>query len=427
MIKKSAKKLRRNFLIKSTYVELFNHPSALGIILISISALAMIWANSPYSHSYFDLWETHFNIGFGTYNLNKSLSHWINDALMAVFFFYVGLEIKREMLYGTLSSFKKASLPILAALGGMIFPAIIYLAFNLNTNYMGGWAIPTATDIAFALGVLSILGNRIPSSAKIFLTALAIADDLGAVLVIAIFYTSQLNFIYLILAFVLWLTMYIANLKKVNSFVFFILSSILLWFLVMQSNIHATIAGVLAAITIPSEIWQSKNKTNLARRKFFFKGNELNETNNLSMLESMEHALKNWVSFLIMPLFALANAGVYLGNLHLEHIFSTVTQGIIWALLLGKTFGVYTMSYFAIKFKISSIPEDLDSKQMFGVAILAGIGFTMSLFIANLWTSNNREILDEAKIGIIIGSILSGLIASIYLIKLNKKTKNGIN
>lgn len=430
---------------KLTYpIQQFLHKEASGgILLIIATVIALIWANSPFAESYHHLWHTYVSINIGNTGLNYSLHHWINDGLMVIFFFVVGLEIKRELLVGELSSAKKAALPIAAALGGMIFPALIYIIFNFGSEGSTGWGIPMATDIAFVVGILALLGNRVPLSLKIFILALAIVDDIGAVLVIAIFYTSDISLISLAIAVVLLVVLIVMNRIGVRNLLIYTIVGVALWLAFLKSGVHATVAGVLLAFTIPasSRINTKKftDETNQLVKDFDSAGdhgeNVLTNSERLSIvdeienncekiltpLQRFEHSLHPWVSFLIMPVFALANAGVTIGSGLTTAITHSVSIGIILGLFLGKQIGIFLFSFAAVKLKIASVPEGVSWKKIYSAAILAGIGFTMSLFIANL-AFGNPELLDTAKVGILSGSLLSGIIGFIILKSaLNKK------
>lgn len=430
---------------KITYpIQEFLHKEASGgILLILFTIVALVWANSPFAESYHNFWHTNISINIGQIELEHSLHHWINDGLMVIFFFVVGLEIKRELLAGELSSIKKASLPIAAALGGMIFPAFIYTIFNLGKESASGWGIPMATDIAFVVGILALLGKRVPLALKIFILALAIVDDIGAVLVIAIFYTSQISFISLIIAAALIILLIIMNKLGVRNLLVYSIVGIVLWLAFLKSGVHATVAGVLLAFTIPasSRINTKKffDETNTLINDFDTAGehgdNVLTNSERLSIvdqiennceriltpLQRFEHGLHPWVSFFIMPVFALANAGVTIGAGITSALTNPVSLGIILGLFIGKQIGVFSFSYFAVKLKLADAPEGVSWKKIYAASILAGIGFTMSLFIANL-AFTSPELLDTAKVGILSGSLISGIIGFLILKStLNKK------
>ncbi len=363
----------------------FQSSQSSGIILIICVALSLLIANSSAGESF----HYFLNSSLGPY----SLSVWINDGLMAVFFLLVGLEIKREIIEGELSSFKSASLPIFAALGGMLVPALIYFIFNSGTDYAKGWGIPMATDIAFSLAIISMLGRRVPASIKIFLAALAIVDDLGAILVIAIFYTEQIHWSYLFLSAGIMLLLVLLNYFKVTKHIFYLVPGAFLWYFMHHSGIHATIAGVLLAFTIP---------TNISKEE-------------ISPLEKLENKLHFPVNFLIMPIFALANTNIILKNGMVDGLFTNFGMGIIGGLVFGKVIGITTFSFVAIKMKISEIPFKSNWIQMLGAGFLAGIGFTMSIFIALLSFKGHPEIQEEAKFTILIASAISGFIGYILL------------
>lgn len=408
-----------------------------GILLIIFTVIALAWANSPWSDSYHDLWDTYISINSGNFDLNLSLHHWINDGLMVIFFFVVGLEIKRELLVGELSSFKQAALPVAGAIGGMLIPAIFYAIFNDGTEASNGWGIPMATDIAFVVGILAILGSRVPLGLKVFVVSLAIADDIGAVMVIAIYYTSNISISALIGTGVILVLLGIVNKLGVKSLYIYFYLGLLLWLAVLQSGIHASIAGVLLAFTIPAKTrintkGFSRNTRNLLD-KFERAGEHgenvlTNETRQadvmaieqccdriLSPLQRFEHWLHPWSSFVIMPLFALANAGVTLKGMDLgAALMSPVSIGIIAGLFLGKQFGIFAFAWLAVKIKVASLPEGVNWSKIYGAGILAGIGFTMSLFIAGLAFTDD-SILNLSKIGILAASLIAGVVGYVFL------------
>ncbi|MFZ1518839.1 MAG: Na+/H+ antiporter NhaA [Ignavibacteriaceae bacterium] len=418
-------------------IQNFLHQQASGgILLIIATVIALAWANSPFAESYYHLWHTYIKIDVGGIGFNYSLHHWINDGLMVIFFFVVGLEIKREMLVGELSSAKKAALPIAAALGGMIFPALIYTVFNLGSEGSSGWGIPMATDIAFVVGILALLGNRVPLALKIFILALAIVDDLGAVLVIAIFYTSEISLASLMIGGGLIILLIIMNKIGVRSLLVYTFVGIALWLAFLKSGVHATVAGVLLAFTIPvaSRIntQKFKNETENLITEFDNAGEhgedvltnsqrleiidkiENNCEKILTPLQRFEHGLHPWVSFFIMPVFALANAGVTIGSGLSSALTHPVSIGIVLGLFVGKQIGIFSFSYLAVKLKLASEPEGVSWKKIYAASVLAGIGFTMSLFIANL-AFNSPELLNISKVGILTGSLLSGIVGFIIL------------
>ena len=377
----------------------FKLEAASGLILLIAAIIALFISNSNFGLFYFNLLDTHISIGFKNFILDLSFLHWINDVLMAIFFFVVTLEIKREFIQGELSKPKQALLPIIGAIGGMAVPAIIYIIINFKTGEtIRGWAIPSATDIAFSIGVLSLLGSRVPISLKVFLTALAIIDDLGAIIIIAFFYSSQLHFTYLFLMLFSFLILIFLNKIGVIKFIPYLIVGIFLWFFTHGSGIHATISGVLLACTIPHKNLEKDN----------------------SLLLKLEHILSPYVAFGIMPLFAFANAGVILENVSMSTILSPVPLGIILGLFLGKQIGVFLFSYFSIKLKIAEMPSNSNWIKLYGVGILTGIGFTMSLFVGNLAFINESSYLDGVKIGVLTGSILSALVGYLLLLIVTK-------
>ncbi len=411
-----------------------------GILLIICTVIALAWANSPWAHSYETFWHTPLGISIGEHNLSFSLQHWINDGLMAMFFFVVGLEIKREVLAGELASFRQAFLPIVAAIGGMIVPALLYLCFNFGTSSEDGWGIPMATDIAFAIGVLTLFGNRVPISLKIFLTALAIVDDIGAVLVIAFFYTSDLNFFELFLGLLFLLTLAGANYLGVrNALIYGVLGIGGLWLSFLLSGIHPSIAGVLGALTIPARTRLKSTDLSKSLKPLIekmerhfppevspYRSNPEDlltkgQLRALSRMEKLceyagtplqriEKGLHNWVIFLIMPLFALANAGVELeGNVE-SMLYSPVSFGIIAGLVLGKQIGIMSFSYLAIRLGFARLPLGVTYGSLYGVSCLAGIGFTMSLFISGLAFSTGSPYVSASKLAILLASVISGLL-----------------
>lgn len=414
-----------------------------GLVLGISVIIALFLANSPWHEQFFHFFE--YKLGFlfdGKTYLELSLHHWINDGLMAIFFFVIGLELKREIVAGELSQPRKAILPIIAAVGGMVVPAVIYLIFNPTGEMHGGWGIPMATDIAFALGVLYLLGDRIPLSLKIFLTALAIVDDLGAVLVIAFFYTSDISMIHLAIAILILLVMFIGNKLGIRNIIFYAVLGIGgVWVLFLLSGVHATIAAVLAAFMIPSDV-NINEKMFIARIKKhirrFAKADRKEEAiltheqqvilEDLSIdkkkavppLQRLEHAMHPFVIFVIIPIFALANAGVSVLDINREQLFNTnVAIGVALGLLLGKVVGVVGFTWVSIKMKIAPWPKGMQLRNLFGIGLLASIGFTMSLFITQL-AFTHAEYRLQAKIGIFVASIIGGWLGYI-LLKRSKK------
>ena len=378
----------------------FKLEAASGLVLLFAAILALIISNGNLSDYYFSTLETYITLGTKDFGLKLSVLHWINDVLMAIFFFFVSLEIKREFLQGELSNPKQAMLPIIGAVGGMVVPALFYILINYsNSATLNGWAIPSATDIAFSLGVLSLLGKRVPISLKVFLTALAIIDDLGAIVIIAFFYSGNIEIKYLILMLVTLVVLIGLNKFKVKSFLAYLIAGIFLWDFTHQSGVHATIAGVLLALTIPHDIKNNKQ----------------------SMLLKLEHGLSPYVAFGIMPIFAFANAGVSLEGLTFATLLNPVPLGIVLGLFFGKQIGVFLLSYISVKLKFADKPTGSTWSAFYAVSILTGIGFTMSLFVGNLAFANNLEYMDDVKIGVLAGSLLSTLFGYFLLLFFSKK------
>jgi NhaA family Na+:H+ antiporter len=412
-----------------------------GILLLIGTLLALVWANSPWAHSYFELWETTLSITLGSFSISEHLLEWVNGGLMVVFFFVVGLEIKRELTIGELASPKRAALPIMAAVGGMLLPAAIYVALNAGTEGATGWAIPMATDIAFTLGILTLLGSRVPLSLKVFFTALAIADDLGAVLVIALFYSQEIHLSALAAAGIILLALIGLNAAGVRRPLPYGLLGIGLWLAFVESGIHPTIAGVLLAFTIPTRT-QARPQAFLAQCTAVLGGidtptgpQEGSEVERIDITDRqqaaahtleaiaermqtpaqrMEHSVTPWATFLILPLFALANAGVALSGNVAQAVTSPVGLGVIFGLVLGKPLGITLFAWLAIKIGVAEMPARVKWPQLISATILAGIGFTMSIFIANSAFSS-PALLSTAKIGILAASLLAATIGAILL------------
>lgn len=411
-----------------------------GLFLISATLIALIIANTPLADYYNNAIHMKINFSVGSWHLSHSLHHWINDGLMAIFFFMVGLEIKREALVGELSIFKNAVLPILAAIGGMIFPALIYTYFNYGEPSANGWGIPMATDIAFAISALVLLNNRIAPALVTFLVALAIVDDLGAVLVIAIFYTKQIVFLPLILSFVSFAILIIFNRLGIHMILPYFLVSMFMWFFMLESGVHATIAGVLAAFTIPSRPHFEPVKftrkirdlldeydsypvatdyTTHDKQKAILNTIKIRIHEVGTPAQRLEHALHLPVGLVVLPIFALANAGITIDFSSISSaIFSDVSLGIIFGLVLGKVIGIFGISFLAIKIGIAKLPNNTTMKQILGVSFLGGIGFTMSIFVADLAFIEDHMLIFEAKIGVLLASMISAIIG--YLILKNK-------
>jgi len=377
----------------------FKLEASSGLVLLFSAIVALIISNSELSNFYFNTLEKYLFIGINNFGLKLTVIHWINDVLMAIFFFFVTLEIKREFLQGELSNTKQAVLPIIAAVGGMLVPALLYVFINYgNSETLSGWAIPSATDIAFSLGVLSLLGSRVPLSLKVFLTALAIIDDLGAIIIIALFYSGDLSIKYLSLMLLAVIILLILNKFNVKKILPYLIVGLFLWEFTHQSGIHATIAGVLLACTIPH---RKKDK-------------------DFSLLIKLEHAISPYVAFGIMPLFAFANAGVSLDGLTFGSLLNKVPLGIVLGLFVGKQLGVFVFSYISIKLKIAQMPNNSNWLNFYGVGILTGIGFTMSLFVGNLAFIENTQYMDGVKIGVLTGSLLSTVFGYLLLLIFSK-------
>lgn len=359
-----------------------------GLILMAVAVLAMIAANSPLAALYGDVLGTYIKVGIGSFEIAKPALLWINDGLMAIFFFLVGLEIKREVLTGELSSFDKAVLPVLAAIGGMLIPGLVFVALNWGVpGNLGGWAIPTATDIAFALGILALLGTRAPVALKVFLLAIAIIDDLGAIVIIAVFYTSELSTNALTLSMLGFALAVALNRMGVQRVAPYLIVGIFMWVFVLKSGVHATLAGVLIALTIPLK----------------------KKDGDKALLYRLEHALHPWVAFLILPIFAFANAGVSLSGVSATDLVQPLPLGIAAGLFLGKQIGVFAATWIGVKSGLAKLPDGVSWRHVYGVACLTGVGFTMSLFIGSL-AFGAAETMNAVRLGVISGSVLSGLL-----------------
>jgi NhaA family Na+:H+ antiporter len=377
--------------ITKMFKEFLENKKAGGFLLILCTAVSMIVANSGFGDGYIHFWHSVIGFNLGSIDLNYSVEYWINDGLMAIFFLLVGLEIERELYVGELSDIKNAMLPVFAAAGGMLIPALLHFSFNAGTDTQSGIGIPMATDIAFALGVLSLLGSRIPVSVKIFLTALAIIDDLGAIIVIALFYTKGFSVIYFALALSVFIILLVLRKLKVMNLIFYIIPGILMWFFMLKSGIHPTITGVLLAFAIP-----------------------FRNANGESPSVKLEHSLIKPVSFLILPVFALANTGIIFSAGWYEGILSNNSLGIITGLVLGKPVGIIIFSYIAIKTKLGNLPSDINFKHITGAGILAGIGFTMSIFIT-LLAFDDASVIVNSKIAVLLASLISGTVGYLLL------------
>ena len=379
--------------------DFFKSEKAGGFILIACTLLSLTLANSGIGDTYIKFWHSHINLSFAGLDLSYDIEHWVNDALMAVFFLLVGLEIERELYVGELSGFKNALLPILAALGGMIVPALIHFSFNAGTVTQAGFGIPMATDIAFALGILSLAGNRVPVTLKIFLTAVAIIDDLGAITVIALFYTKGFSIYYFIAAVIIFLLLFIAGKRKVYNIVLYLIGGVIMWYCMLKSGVHATIAGVLLAFAIPFHKEDDKNPS-----------------------YKLQHALHYPIAFVILPIFALANTAIQFPQ-NLLSVFGTNNSlGIILGLVIGKFAGIFIVSFVVVKTKLAIMSSDLNWQHIAGASMLGGIGFTMSIFIANLAFGSHETII-ASKICVLAASILA---ASIGIFILRKLPKSGV-
>ncbi|MFZ5939258.1 MAG: Na+/H+ antiporter NhaA [Bacteroidota bacterium] len=410
-------------------------------LLLLMTVIALAWANSPFADSYNALWHYKLEIGIGGLMLSKTLIHWINDGLMALFFFLIGLEIKREIAAGELTSARKAALPVFAAIGGMTVPLILYLLINNNVDAARGWAIPMATDIAFSLAVLQMLGKRVPTGIKIFLTAFAIVDDIGAVLVIAIFYSANIQVLYLVLSLAIWAILMAASLFRRFNIYIFILAGFAVWLLMLKSGLHPTIAGILLAFAVPlqqkrkikdltgriQELLPRLSSPNPLNEKGLLSHDQLEAINDLedcalkiqSPLQELENKLHGWVSYLIIPLFALANAGVSISGGAAIQYNLILAIGI--ALILGNITGISLFSLGAVRLKLAELPEGAGMRDIFGTSFLGGIGFTMSLFIVNL-AFTDQAMIDSAKLGILAGSLVSGLGGYLFIRLANRRS-----
>jgi NhaA family Na+:H+ antiporter len=386
--------MNNTFDLSQAIKNFFSREEKSGILLLLFAMLALIIVNSPLQSLYFEIKYTYIPINIGDFSFTKNVSHWVNDGLMAIFFFVIGLELKREILEGELSSFDRMVLPAIAAIGGMLAPAVVYVLINYsNPENMSGWAIPTATDIAFSLAVLLLLGKSVPLSLKVFLLSLAIIDDLGAVLIIAFFYTSEISMIYLSYSAAVLALLILLNLSGSQKMYIYILLGIFLWYFVLKSGVHATIAGVLLATTIPN--------------------NQKNSIDD-SMLKQLEHKLHNFVGILVLPIFAFFNSDINFSDVTLDSLYSPLSLGIVLGLLLGKPIGITFFTYIGMKTKLFKLPDDITLKDIFGLSFLCGIGFTMSLFINGLAFSD-PVLVDSSKLGIFIGSIVSAVAGYLIL------------
>ena len=414
-----------------------------GLILMFMTILALILANSPLAESYEHILHTKIDLTIGSWALSNSLHHWINDGLMAIFFFIIGLEIKREILVGELSNFKVAILPILAAIGGMLFPALIFFYITMGTPGQAGWGIPMATDIAFAISALVLLGKRVPTALVTFLVALAIVDDLGAVLIIALFYTEQIHFLPLALAGASFMVLLAFNRFGIHAILPYFIVGLFLWFFMLESGVHATIAGVIAAMAIPSRPKYAPSSLSHETRNLLDEydnypiddDGELSE-NQKAILRNiqdridavgtpsarLERGLHLPVALIVIPLFALANAGISIDFSSIaEVVVQPVSLGIIVGLIGGKVLGIFGVSWLAIKLKLAKLPKNSTMSQIFGVAFLGGIGFTMSIFVADLAFVGSETLIFQAKVGVLLASLMAGTFGYIWLRFVAKK------
>jgi NhaA family Na+:H+ antiporter len=369
----------------------FQSEKAGGFVLIGCTLISLIVANSTIGENYLNFWHSYLEFPIKNLALNYSIEHWVNDGLMTIFFLLVGLEIERELYIGELSSFKNALLPVLAAFGGMIFPALIHFFFNNGSETQNGFGIPMATDIAFALGILSLAGNRIPVSLKIFLTALAIIDDLGAITVIAIFYTKGFVLQYFLISIALFLLLFIAGKRKVYNLSLYIIGGVIMWYCMLKSGVHGTIAGVLLAFAIPFHKEDDKNPS-----------------------YKLQHFLHYPVAFIILPIFALANTAINFPNNIVESLVTKNSLGIMLGLIVGKFLGIFVVSYLAVRLRLANLSEGLNWKYIAGISLLGGIGFTMSIFIANL-AFNNPAVITASKISVLLASFISAIFGLLIL------------
>ena len=421
---------------RNRFNQFFKATAKSSIILLATTVIALIWANSPIGQTYFNLWRTRLTVAVGQYMLDKSLSHWVNDGLMAIFFLVIGLEIKREFMIGELSQRKDAILPLAAAIGGMIVPALLYIALNPEGPSLKGWGIPMATDIAFALGILSLLGDRIPLSLKVFLTATAIVDDLGAILVIAIFYTDKLAITPLIISGVIMLILVIANQRGIKRPIVYTTLGVALWLATLKSGLHATLAGVLLAATIPARskidpqkfitdsltLLESFQNSAPSSDEIFLNQVCVNAIANLEeniaqvepLIQKWERDLHNIAAYLIIPVFSLVNSGVDVFEVGISALTDTISLGIIIGLVFGKPLGIVLFTWLVTRFKIAYLPQRTTWRHIIGAGFLAGIGFTMSIFIAGLAFESAINVA-TAKIAIITASLISGIIGIIIL------------
>jgi NhaA family Na+:H+ antiporter len=442
MIREQTKVIAKKVL--SPFDRFLKRQSSSGILLLVAAIIAMLWSNSSYADMYFDFWDYELSIGQGIFSISEPLRFWVNDGLMALFFFVVGLEIKREVMAGELSTIKDLIMPLMAAVGGMLIPAIIFLVVVGNTEMAQGWAIPMATDIAFSLGILSLLGSRVPIGLKVFLTALAIIDDIGAILIIAFFYSSDIHWIYLQVAAGLLVLLLIFNYFNLRIITYYIIVGIFVWFCFLKSGVHPTVAGVLIALTIPAtrkikmQDFIEQTKTSLAKfksanwpdSKVVLGKKQISAVESItesakkvqSPVQSLENTLSDFTANLVMPIFALANASIIISGNDFD-LWNGVTLGAGIGLLIGKVLGISFFAWLSVRLAWTQLPAGVTWTQIIGVGFLAGIGFTMSLFITNL-AYTDVAVIYASKIGIVIGSLIAGTIGFIILKVSFKKMKN---
>jgi Na+:H+ antiporter, NhaA family len=442
MMQEQTKEIAKQVL--NPFEQFLKRQSSAGILLLVAAIIAMIWSNSPYSAVYFDIWDTELTLGNGAFRVSESLLHWVNDGLMALFFFVVGLEIKREVMAGELSSIKDIVMPLTAAVGGMAVPALIFILVVGNTEMAKGWGIPMATDIAFSLGVLSLLGSKVPIGLKVFLTGLAIVDDIGAILIIAFFYSNDIQWVYLQVAAGLLLLLLVFNYYNLRMIAFYIFVGLFVWFCFLKSGVHPTVAGVLVALTIPArrkikmQAFIDETKSNLKQyenadwpdSKVLLGKEQISAVVSIaksvkkvqSPVQSLENHLSVFTANLVMPIFALANASIVIVGSEIN-LLNKMTLGVGFGLLIGKVVGVSLFSWLSVRLGWAKLPDSVNWKQIVGVGFLAGIGFTMSLFITNLAFAD-AVVTMAAKLGIVISSLLAGTIGFVIL-KINfNKIKN---
>ncbi len=407
--------------VLSPFRDFLHTEAAGGVVLVLATIVALIWANSPWKESYFDLWHTHLAVTIGSHSINLDLQEWVNDGLMAIFFLVVGLEIKRELVEGELREPRTAMLPAVAALGGMVVPAGIYVAINLGGAGVHGWGIPMATDIAMAIGVVSLLGSRVAPSLKLFLLALAIVDDIGAILVIAFFYSDNINFVGLEIAVLIVLVIVVMRWRRVRFISLYLLAGVALWLALFESGVHATIAGVILGLLAPTRPFRQRELIDADALLDISTPEAATETailarESISVVEWMEYLLHPWSSFLIVPLFALANAGIPIDSTSINNALSSrITWGVIVGLVVGKFVGIVGTSWIATRIGIGTLPAGASWRGIIGVGVLGGIGFTVSIFVSGLAFGDNPILETDAKLGILAASFIAAVIGALLL------------